>query len=923
MTDIDELVDTYGLTPLRQQDDPTAHLVALGYGRFVDGTCAPDRGLTSRRWLRLTALPSPDPARPAPLRRMLTAVASADTTIEVVVRHESADGLQCFLGFADTAQLARGRSLLVPHSDVATTATPSLPGRESLGLVYRLQGGEQPNDPGPAALTAIEALSGIDGAWALHLVIRGTAPQSIDRFTDALLEIGEDVAQRVSTARVQSANVTTTSVSPAWTRVQEWLDTLYAQSLRGRAIGLWQVTSWVSSSDPAVLRQVIASLRAAITGEGGRSFSASALTCAAGSAPPTSLLTSADVGDLLAAPEAGVAGLAVRPAPPAARRPAVGPDRLTLGTFWCSDQPAAISVDDLEGHAFVTGTTGAGKTTTLHRLLAEVWNVHRIPFLVIDPVKEEYSEASLAFDGGVRVVTGGQLRLNVLEAWPGRDPAAHATQIAQAFRGAFTMPSPAPYVVTHLFDRIVTQPGGPTGTDLHDLRDALDPLVDRLGYAPEAQANIRAALSTRLDVLLSPARAHRFAWPDSSMIAGLFDRPTVVTLGDLADDEERSFLVLLLAIATWSRARANPAPRPIDHLLILEEAHRVIPEVPPDRGDGEQGSASQVSAQLLTSMLAEVRSFGQQVIVVDQSPARVSSDVLRNTNLKLIHRTVHPQDQTEVGAAIGLQPEEVGLLGALKRGQVIVSTRSEPAPQTVQVAPAAPRFAHHATAPVLAPAAWPCCRASTPAEGQAHFQAWGASVGAAAAMALFLVGLRMGAGDGQQLRQAVYDDLLTARRDPKVSTDCLAWCGLRRILVQERAAGLLGSRKAFESLLGRSYDAWAGRGPVAADRAATTGIQTAARCPGCGERCTVRVPAEILATTAPRTGPAALRSPSWREQIVDVAHWGTRERQRLAPLLGDGPAWHVVRCQIGQAGAAGRVPVEAMTTLLTRSAGKP
>ena len=69
------------------------------------------------------------------------------------------------------------------------------------------------------------------------------------------------------------------------------------------------------------------------------------------------------------------------------------------------------------------------------------------------------------------------------------------------------MPSPAPYVVTKLFDQVVGQPGGPCGATLHDVRDMLDPIVASLGYAGEPQANIRAIIATRLDLLLSPLRA--------------------------------------------------------------------------------------------------------------------------------------------------------------------------------------------------------------------------------------------------------------------------------------------------------------------------------------------------------------------------------------------------------------------------------
>ena len=196
----------------------------------------------------------------------------------------------------------------------------------------------------------------------------------------------------------------------------------------------------------------------------------------------------------------------------------------------------------------------------------------------------------------------------------------------------------------------------------------LDPIVASLGYAGEPQANIRAIIATRLDLLLSPLRAARLCWPDSTMISRLMSGPAVVTLADLGDDEERSFLVLVLTMAVRAMARLRGAVGGVRHLLVLEEAHRVIPDIPPS-ADPEATSAAKVSADLLSGMLAEVRAYGEQVLVVDQSPSRVSPEVLRNTNLKIVHRVVHPDDQVQVAGAMSMLAQEGRGLGLLRAGQ--------------------------------------------------------------------------------------------------------------------------------------------------------------------------------------------------------------------------------------------------------------
>ena len=83
----------------------------------------------------------------------------------------------------------------------------------------------------------------------------------------------------------------------------------------------------------------------------------------------------------------GVPGIAVRQfAPdfePGPRPAQAGLDELHLGNFRRSGA-ATIKLKHLARHALITGFTGAGKTNTVLYLLDQLWNRHRIPFLVIE-----------------------------------------------------------------------------------------------------------------------------------------------------------------------------------------------------------------------------------------------------------------------------------------------------------------------------------------------------------------------------------------------------------------------------------------------------------------------------------------------------------------------------------------------------------
>lgn len=897
--------------------DSTGVLRQLAAGPYGAGRCAeprPDSGLI---WLQLDALPNESDG-PNTFERVLGVLAGTAAELRIRLHHSEVSGLTLCIGADSEAVCTRLRILMAPSCDVRPIAVaPTLPGPLVVGVVFRTQAETSRSDaPSPGPFGLIERLAGVSGDWSVEMSLSGLAQPEIHEAGYELDELAEYVAGRLTTTAQVSTRMSETIVSAGWTRAQQWIEVLRSQLTHGGANGLWGVDIWATAQDAQTVQMVQAALHGSLSCDEGRRAIAHDLHYAPNAPRPSSVLTTRDLAGMLAPPPYSVAGIRVRKAPPGSRRPDATSKPLVVGTYWSTDLPASIALTDLEGHAFITGTTGSGKTTTLHRLLAGVWNDHGVPFLVLDPVKDEYSSVSSLFRGGVQVVSGGELSLSLMDAWPGEDPRSHVAQVAQAFRGSFSMPSPTPYVLTQLFDSIAMQPGGPEGTTLYDVRDRVDAIVAGIGYAPEAQSNIRAALMTRLNVLLAPIRAHRFAWPDSGLVDKLFDRPTVVTLADLVDEEERSFVVLLLALATWARARRRRFPKSVEHLLVLEEAHRVLPEVSP-LADHESGSAQRVSSQLLSSMLAEVRSLGEQVIVVDQSPSRVASDVVRNTNLKIVHRVVHPDDQAQIAGAIGLNTADSGLIGGLARGQAIVSTRQEPAPQTFRVVPARPLAATAGvTRAKRTEPNWPCCSRS-----EEHFRAWYASARAEAPMALFLAACRVGDGSGSGVQGHVHDALMRVSATTQASGPCLAWTGLRRLLVQEQLEGIHPDTAQMNRHLHALFELWTEKRPPSQLSAKDfeVPIITQRRCPECGGNCTVRVPAWSIQLDGPRNGLRVLAGPRWRDELGDLSQWLLTERKRLGGLLGTEGATTVLRCQTHQAGRRSRLQRSDTDRILARA----
>jgi hypothetical protein len=84
-------------------------------------------------------------------------------------------------------------------------------------------------------------------------------------------------------------------------------------------------------------------------------------------------------------------------------------------------------------------------------------------------------------------------------------------------------------------------------------------------------------------------------------------------------------------------------------------------------------------------MLAEVRAYGQGIVIADQVPVRLSADIVKNTNLKVIHRLVAGDDRAAMAAAMSMTPQQASQLAVLPPGRAAVFSEGDYMPVIVQV----------------------------------------------------------------------------------------------------------------------------------------------------------------------------------------------------------------------------------------------
>lgn len=106
----------------------------------------------------------------------------------------------------------------------------------------------------------------------------------------------------------------------------------------------------------------------------------------------------------------------------------------------------------------------------------------------------------------------------------------------------------------------------------------------------------------------------------------------------------------------------------LKHVTVLEEAHNLLKNT----SMGQSSELVRKSVEMLTQTIAEIRTYGESFIIVDQSPSSVDIAAIKNTNTKIIHQTLEVNDRETVGRSIGLDDDQMNEISKLPTGVAVV-----------------------------------------------------------------------------------------------------------------------------------------------------------------------------------------------------------------------------------------------------------
>lgn len=349
-------------------------------------------------------------------------------------------------------------------------------------------------------------------------------------------------------------------------------------------------------------------------------------------------------------------------------------------------QAVCLAVDDMAKHVFVTGSTGSGKSNTVCNLI-EGLLVEGVNVMVIEPVKGEYRHVFGPTHGfnvyGTNPDLTRLLKINPFAFPKGVRVDEHVDRLVEIFNVCWPMYAAMPAVLKDSILRAYSACGwdmvssrNPYGLfpTFADVVAQLREVINSSDYSADTKGDYIGSLETRLRSLTNGLYSQIFTATDAISDKDLFDVNVIVDLSRTGSSETRSLIMglLVLKLSEYRMCQADGQfNRPLRHVTVLEEAHNLLRRTSKEQSQ-EGANLTGKSVEMVANAIAELRTYGEGFVIVDQSPTAVDEAAIKNTNTKIIMALPDAEDRRQAGGAIGLDEEQIPEIARLDMGCALV-----------------------------------------------------------------------------------------------------------------------------------------------------------------------------------------------------------------------------------------------------------
>lgn len=552
--------------------------------------------------------------------------------------------------------------------------------------------------------------------WSDQVGLNGSFAKAIQQGISKSEQKGSQETNGVSSSDTEGTSFQITHKNSQIKEYTEIIDKQVERLRNGISFGLWSVATYFVAPKETTALKLANIYKGCVTGEKSN-LSVGAINCweeneakeilkylkdlthphfkykGVVDVSPGTIVTSEELAIHLSLPQSSVPGILVREEQSFGRNVTTEEQQtdensICLGNIMYlgneEEQKVRISIESLKKHAFVTGTTGSGKSNSMYLMLDSLMKKGK-KILVIEPAKGEYKnvfgnrENVNVYGCDPRVTN--LLKINPFEFPQSIDVYEHIDSLVEVFNACWPMYAAMPQVLNHSIIEAYKACGwnmerslNPNGIfpTIEDVLDCLKEYINSSEYSSDTKGNYKGSLETRLQSLCD-GMVGRMLTGTAIQDKELFNHNVIVDLSDIGSSETKSLIMglLILKLNEFRRSENAEMNRDLHHITILEEAHNLLKRVSTNQ-IAESSNVAGMAVEKIANSMAEMRTYGEGFIIVDQSPSMLDLSTIRNTNTKIVMALPEKDDREIAGKSIGLDDKHIEEISRLKTGEAVV-----------------------------------------------------------------------------------------------------------------------------------------------------------------------------------------------------------------------------------------------------------